>query len=433
MTQKDSLISKIKIFLFAVLSNIRINIVGQFPLSELLALTNCLSVPYWKNLLKIKDVRKISIAYVLFFVSQVISDIVNQSSFQNAVRGWANILMAIVVFSFLYNQFYNSKSIVIALLFGQIISMIIFQPSSEGLNFQDMTTFKFRIAPIINNVILIVAYYLLLINKRNVLNVTMLLFSYGLICMVLDFRSNGIFMILTGLILISKNGFRKLKRRKIILIGLLTLLLFQLIYMTYVSEVISGKFGGEHSREQLVRIKNPYNPFNLLQSGRSEFFVALYAIADKPIFGFGSWAPDPGGKYTALQYEMNDEKDKFSGAYQESSALIIPSHSVILGAWMYAGFGAFLCIGYIFVVFIKRSISLLKSPNILYSPLAPIIIFFIINGMWTFFFSPLPHIRQSLPIFLALILVMYKRNTEYIKKQVIRSKAIGNIQQNEDK
>lgn len=422
MTQKDILVSKIKIFLFALLSNIRVSLIGQLPISELFALFSSFSIPRWKSLLKVSDVRKINIAYLLFFVSQVISDIVNQSTFQNAARGWANILMAIVVFSFLTNQLNNYKSIIIIFLIGQIISMILFEPSSEGLSLEDMAFFKFRIAPILNNVILIISYYLLRQNRYNLIYVVILLIGYGLFCMLHDFRSNGMFMIMTGIILLNKKGLKKVGVKKSIIVSLLFLVIFQITYMYYVNQVFSGNFGGEHSREQLVRLKNPYNPLNLLQSGRSEVFVAMYAIKDKPLFGFGSWAPDQGGKYTALQYEMNNEKEKFNGYYQSSGELIIPSHSVIFGAWLYAGIGGFLSMGFILIIFLKRSITLLKNPLILKNTLAPIIIFFVITGLWTFIFSPLPHIRQTLPIFMALIIVMHKKVLEFKIRQRINIK-----------
>lgn len=414
MLQKDILNSKIKIFLFALLSNLRVNLVGQIPLSELFIIPFSFSINYWKNVWKIADVRKVNIAFLLFLGSQIVSDFINHSSFNNAARGWANILMAIFVFSFLTTQLNRDKSIIILFLIAQTISLSIFDPFIEGLSpAESMSYFKFLIAPILNNLILILSYYLLSKSKVNSLLVVIVLFIYGLICMFLDSRSNGFFIILTGLILFYRNGLRKMTSRRILIFSFIFTIIFQVAYIEYVSQVLSGKFGGEHAREQLVRLKNPYNPFSLIESGRSEFFVALYAIKDKPVFGHGSWASDPGGKYNSMMFEMHNEKDKFASFYQNSGELIIPSHSVVLGAWMTAGICGFLCIGYVFIIFIKRGISLMKSPVIMNTPLAPIIIFFYVNGIWTFLFSPLPSIRMPISIFMALVIIMNTKLTAY--------------------
>jgi hypothetical protein len=395
------------IFVFSILSNTRINLIGQLPLSEIFAFFACFSKKYWKGVFSIDDVKKINFAYFFFLIFQVISDIFNRTDLQNASRGAANILVAILVFNFLVTLLNKSQYAIIYFLIGQILSLILFTPSNEGLSLEDMGFFKFRLAPILNNVVLIVAFLVIENRKNKGYFLFFLFLIYGLFCMAYDYRSNGMLMILTGTILTMNKFIIRFRRSNILLFSIFILSVFQFLYVFYVNEVISGEIGGKHSKEQLANLENPYNPINLLLSGRTEVYGATMAIKDKPFIGFGSWAEDKKGKYTKIILKLKGQLDKSSTTYNKQGRLIIPSHSVLFGAWVSAGLGAFICIFFIFFIFIKRGFYLLKSPYLYNNPILPIIIFFLLNGFWTFLFSPLPHIRQTLPIFVGLVVVIY--------------------------
>lgn len=410
MTQFKIPSVKIRMFLFSVLEGIRINIIGQLPLSEIFAIFNSFSLKNRLNIFReIPDIKKISIAYLFFLISQIISDFINHSDINNAIRGWANIIMAIIVIIFLTKTLWNNNLLIITFLTGQIISLIIFAPPSENLSLSDMGFFKFRLAPILNNIILIFSWYILKKQIRNSLIVVILFFFYGLFCIALDYRSNGMFMILTGIIILFKNKLDKISIKKQAIYIIIFAILFLGLYSLYVSQVLAGKLGGSHSEIQLTRIENPYNPLSLLQSGRAETYVALLAIAEKPIFGHGSWAPDPSGKYNLMVAKIHGNENRFKTQYQHNNYRnLIPSHSVLLGAWMTSGVIGFFAIAYIFLIFVKRNFRLIKNTEVINSPFLPIIIFFFINGCWVFVFSPLSHIRQSIPILLAFTITFYQ-------------------------
>ncbi|RYZ41030.1 MAG: hypothetical protein EOP49_29165 [Sphingobacteriales bacterium] len=177
-------------------------------------------------------------------------------------------------------------------------------------------------------------------------------------------------------------------------------------------QVQSGNIGGEHAKRQFALTKNMYNPLNLLLVGRAEVYAAISAIADRPLAGHGSWAVDPGGKYTFIAYQLHGEDDKFvSDMRNMEGELIIPSHSVIFGAWMTAGILGLLAILYIIYLFYKNAFGLLRQAEVLASPYFPIVILYLITGAWIFLFSPLPHIKQTLPIMIAFIVVTHRRMT----------------------
>ncbi|MDH6308288.1 hypothetical protein M2451_001088 [Dysgonomonas sp. PFB1-18] len=406
---KNILVRKIKLFLFAAFAGIKLPLVGQLPLSELFALMYSLSPKKWMETFRdLPDVKKICIVYIVFFVSQVISDIVNGSQTNDLLRGWANILMAIVVTTFLARMLKNAPSLIIMYFIGSIICFIIAPVETDEYSLEDMSFLKFQLGPILNSIILVSTWFLLekKIVNRYIIIVSVLI-VYGLFCFFFDFRSNGAFFILTAILFLFRRKFLNITRKKIIAFGILFLLLTQILYSLYIYQASLGNIGGNHIKNQISKMENPYNPINILIVGRSETFTSLLAIRDKPVFGHGSWAPDPTGKYNYMVHVLHGDEERFISRFQMMKNPIIPSHSVLFGAWLTAGIGGFLSMLYIFVLFVKRGFALLKERQILDSSYVVIIINYLINGIWIFCFSPLPHIRQTIPIMLSFIIVLY--------------------------
>lgn len=407
-----------------MLSGLRFNLGGQLGGNEAFAIADSLRLSSWKKVFKIfPDIKSINKAYLVLLFSQVLSDLVNHSSTRNFIRGWANILVAIIVTNFLVKILSKSGNAIIPYLMGSIISLFFWGLDTEGLSLSDMGFFKFKVVPIANSALMVISWYWIRKSPRSGSNIVILFILYGLFNIAFDSRSNGMIFIVMAIVLSRKNMFKRMTYKRAIPIVVIGAVLFQGLYSLYVSQVLAGKIGGDHAREQLLRTANPYNPVNLLLSGRSEVYIALIAIGDKPIWGHGSWAPDPTGKYTQIGYQMQGEEERFDSFLQNRSGeIIIPSHSVIFGTWMTAGILGFLAILYIVYLFLKRSFSLIRDRYFQRSPFFPIFLFFLINGIWTLLFSPLPHIKQSLPIMIGFIIVMHKRYIGYAKENALQSK-----------
>lgn len=401
---------KIKVLIYSIFYGLKINIIGSLPSGEILVLLDSLSIRKWKRAFKaVPDLKKINIAFLVLLISQIISDLVNDSTLDDSLRGCANIIMGSLVITFLSRYIWNSTSILITFLIGQILCLYFFQPNVDERAAEDMAFFKFVIAPILNNVVLLITFYLIKSKRFSKLSVGIFVLSYGLFCIVLDYRSNGMTVILTAIVYLNVNLLKRITIKKLAVYTVFFILLFQILYSFYVYEVLSNNIGNEHTRDQLVRTKNPYNMINLLISGRPETFVAIEAIADKPIFGHGSWAPDPTGKYNLMLYKLIDAEDKYIGYWEYSDHSIIPSHSVIFGTYLTAGIMGGAAMIYIMFLFIRRGLWLVTSSSNFMNSFLVIIIFFLFNGAWIFLFSPLPHIRQTLPIMIAFIITMYRK------------------------
>jgi O-antigen ligase len=393
---------------FSLLSSAKLSFVGTLILSEVYAIFYSLSFKRIRTLYeRVPDMRKIHIGLFLFLGVQMLSDVVNHTDTNNMLRGWAALTVAIVMFTFMFRMFDETPKVIVAFMIAEVVRLILFGQSNLEQDTADLaesySAFKFRIAPITNNIILLITYYLY--NKRKDKMTVAVFVLYGLMCIGLDYRSNGLFYLFTGLIILFRKQLMHMTLARKIGLTLFVGITFQILFMIYVNAVLSGEFGGKHAGTQLEETGNPYNPFSLISQGRGEFFVAIEAIKDAPILGHGSWAVDKDNHYRMMMF-----KDVDAGKFRENSlnnSGVIPSHSVLLGAWLYAGVVGFLVMLYIFILVLKKAFYLIKDERAMETPYYPLIVLYTVQLIWTFPFSPLPQIRNIIPVFIAFIITIY--------------------------
>ena len=140
---------------------------------------------------------------------------------------------------------------------------------------------------------------------------------------------------------------------------------------------------------------------NLIVGGRPEFFVGLKAAMDSPIIGHGSWAKNM--KYLEMQHDMLEEygmQHDLTDAEADSQGLI-PSHSHIVGAWVFAGFMGVVFWAYVFWQAIKGIVAAATvRPT-----LAPFYIWLLVGFSWNIFFSPFGSSSRIIESFTVLVIV----------------------------
>ncbi|MGA8088999.1 MAG: hypothetical protein WCA10_17120 [Terracidiphilus sp.] len=120
-----------------------------------------------------------------------------------------------------------------------------------------------------------------------------------------------------------------------------------------------------------------------LLGGRPEIQVSSKAVMDSPIIGHGSWAADP--KYVKMLFDIEVEGGVLDASDREElSTGLIPAHSHLMGAWVWAGILGAAFWFYILWLTAKATIRL----AILRPPSAPIYGWFIVGTLWTIMFSP---------------------------------------------
>lgn len=390
--------STIKISLYAFFSYLKVPLVGQLFGSEIISL---LFFPYFsvKQLYKNNSLLvQVSYAYLLLLLSFVISDLIfNNTSMDNLLRGWSSIIFSFISVGFLTYQLMKDEKNVYYYLFFAAISFFIFNRDLDPALLKTGQTNIFKIYFMfgVNYLVFLVGA---LIYKKNNKAPLLLFLAYGIACLLLDSRSNGAIFFISVMILSIKVFNIKFNKLKIIAMSVVFIAILSLSYIFYVNSVLDGTITGDNT-QQLRKLENPYNPISLLEIGRVEVFVSIEAISTNPIIGYGSWAEDESGKYVRLMQAMRESSEM-------ASENIIPVHSIVLTAWLWAGvLGLISIIALFFLVFKKVWLIFQNSESSFIVILLPLAL----EQFWHFLFSPFGLMRTTIPLFFALTIVEYQR------------------------
>lgn len=417
-------------FFYSFLSAFKINFIGKLAAGDLIAVFySIFSIPNWNNYYKkVPDIKKIHYSLAVFLFFQIISDIYNESSFTNSIRGWSNIIMAALVILYLTQLLLDNFSVLPFIFFGFALSPLIFGFSTNHVPYkvslEDEFFLKLGVIPVINSFLF--GTILLLNTGKNIIinskHVALIFIFYGVFCFLFDARSNGVFLILSAIIILSKSLFKYFTFKNFVLIIPICIVVFQSLYFVYVEGVLTGTIKSEQTKKQLSWVSNPYNPISLLSVGRIEIFSAIAAIQDKPLLGHGSWAKDVGGKYNFVLSKISPQSKKYLNKVLHKEGdknLIIPTHSILTGAWVSGGVFAFLSVLYILFAYVKKVVLLFQIDSFKNSLFFPVITYFFINLIWVFLFSPLQELKSVVPLPLVLTLVLFEKykNINCVKVQ----------------
>jgi len=402
--------------LYAATTGVTIDLIGRLMLAEIIALLTLPFINLRQLLNQFKGLRIVLGSLSVLLLAQMISDFVNNSNSSDYLRGWALILFSMISTLYLVNQLSKKTNGIVYYLLAIFFIQLIFGQGDITLSHWEGNTnyFKARFVSFLNPAMMLLAYYLFTKNKQY--TIVLLLFTYGLVCMALDARSNGLIYLISALLMFFKAAHIRLSGFKIFVWSLLALGIFYAGYIFYANEVLFNGLGGTNARSQLSKVTSIYNPFELIYYGRTDFFVLMQAIADKPLFGHGSWGVDPNNYYATLYMNM-------SGASSIIDEGFIRAHSLFLGTWAYAGIIGFLATLYMITKLFKFFLIIFKSN--LQSNIFPILIILFSDMIWAYLFSPIGLLRTTFPIFAAIIITEYARltncpDTSIINKQSTR-------------
>lgn len=407
--------TKILLILFELGFIITFNIVGTISLSELFLIVS--SVYYLPKInFRNKDISELTKLYLFLLVAQILSEFFVGNDLNNALKGLAITVVSFLHVMFLYSYLKKDCRLVIYCIIGIIMRLILagdlLGDESVGSVGDSKFVFllKFYGVPIVYNTLLILTII------KSKWRVEVIFISLGLLFIGLGARSGGMILFLAGAIyylIISKKSLGIKSYTPIIVAGFFVLMGG---YFFYVNKVLSGEITSGNS-EQLLRLENPYNPVNLLMTGRTEAFVGAVAFMDNPLTGWGAWAEDPDWKYHILGQTIGSK-----GEIKNFDMVnVIPSHSVLIGSGMQNGIFALLAMLSIFIFTIRRAVYSIKAMDI-YSLF---LVGYLLDFCWISMFSPLSHFRLTLPLIMVFILVRFQIN-RYKERVVISQKTAIN-------
>jgi hypothetical protein len=332
---------------------------------------------------------------LIWLVAQIATDLIVESTFRDYARGWAKIGFTLLNFMSIYLLLAGSRRRVVLFAAGLgigIILLFIFNPPPFGLT----QPWKFGLGFAL---VYLVAAALQQRTLARVPYLAPLVFAaIGLFFMSQGFRSGGgVAFITAAYLLYGGNGpkYRFPSPVKILfIIGFGALAVFILLE-SYEAMVEAGWFGVQ---AKLILRQQALSNMGILLGGRSEILIASQAIMESPLLGHGSWAKSEYYSYlmALLKFGANGGEIPFL------KNDLIPTHSVIFGAWVESGIlGAMfwaMILGIVFRVMIRLSVS--------DDPLMPLITFMGFLMFWDILFSPFGADRRFVLAYFITVMVL---------------------------
>lgn len=386
---------------------VTIPVVGKLYAAELIALAGLLLVDWMKTLRRHPILGRVLASYALMLGALVVSDIVNGTSIEDAVRGWANPGFAAVGVLFVATVLDRNVQAFLAYLFVLAVAKALFGDAAYGGAFAEVsfdlatvqeTTnyFKVRVVPFLLPAIALLACFA---GRRGLGWPIAIFLASALPFFALDARSAGLSLVLAGcILLVIRMGLRPGSWQ----IFSMFLVLVPILYGAYALQVTySLEYAPQgHSAQQLRRLKNPYDPLELITQGRSDWTVNLDAIVSRPVFGHGSWARDTDGAFARLRYERTGMFE--TGYRDEWDQGLIPVHSVLAASWVWGGLAGVAAV----LLLLRQLLTLSVAMFEVRSVLLPAAALLLVSVMWDFLFSPLQTVRITFAPAIALLVIL---------------------------
>ena len=393
-----SIAADVLTFVVAAAGSFVVHVVGDLPVADLVLLP---LLPFLigfnaRRLLR-PSFRPIFVLLLLWLAAQIVTDVYRGTEAIDWMRGDARILFITIDFVGLALLVGKSVRRHVLFLAGYAVgSMLVVR-----LQPNEYTDFwKFGYAQGVTlSVVLLSCYFF---TRRKYAVVVLLLMVLACVHMAFNFRSPILYLFIT-IILVTPVIPERIGELRLLPAAGSKMRLLVLVVMALSAGqsagslvVFLGSHGvlGEDAKEKNDAEANVKG--GLLIGGRPEILISSRAVMDSPILGHGSLARD--FKYTEefndIQVEYGRIDDKQAAEEDETGS--IPSHSHLMGAWVYAGVFGGLFWGYILFLTLKGLIrTAITQP-----PLAPIYIFTLLTFVWNILFSPAGSVTILLDTFM---------------------------------
>lgn len=382
----------IVVFFLPILTIYTIHVGGDLMLSDIavaLLLPFLLFSSRWQ--LRQPFLFPILLMLTLWFGGAIISDIINGSSLQNLLRGWAGIIFFgfhLVAFFVLVD---GRRDRYIAAIVGVAVATPLqWLTGNSAFSSEDLTDTPWKMG---NGFAVTLLFTSVAASRlRSNRAVGQLLVLLAPVHLFLNARSLFLTTALAGITSSLAVKTRSTKQRTIILVAVVVAVVvaLPLAEAAYGQLVASGAFGKD--AQQKYEIQTDGGNTNILLGGRSESLISLQAIADAPFFGHGSWAESRQYYYQYLQRLDDIGRGINWQTVNDQTDFLIPSHSMLLGSWVYHGVaaGAF----WIFILTLTlRAIARAIAWERAIPTLETLVLFAL---LWDIFFSPFGETRRCI-------------------------------------
>jgi len=379
------------VFVLGFLSFVLVHFIGDLFVSEILiaGLTPVLLL-YCGRKLNQPRIKRVSGLLGLWLLAQIISDVYNHTVLVDRMRGTALITLFAIEIAFFCMTVGGSerrKAIFISGYAAGSVVMSAFNPVKVAIGGSFADHWKWGYATGVTLLAALLSSFCL-IRRRYVLALLPLI-GISAVDLLLNFRSAFLTIFVTTVLVFpivpEQIGRLRFLPRKgsLARVGLVAMLALAggwtaNLMVHFVSR--AGFIGEEAQQKNEVEAQAG----NLLLGGRPEVLIGLKAALDSPILGHGSWARDM--KYIEMQHDMLQEygmEHDLSDAEATGRGLI-PTHSHLVGAWVFSGcFGALFWVYLFWLVVRAIAVAAVQRPA-----LAPVYVWLLVSCIWNIVFSP---------------------------------------------
>jgi hypothetical protein len=322
--------------------------------------------------------RTILRAWLIYLLFQVCSDMVNGTLPSDFLRGWARLVffaVNITVIAFLSGLQLDRMA---AFFAGYAASLMLasFQERNEFL-----TEWKFGYGPAITMLVALLIGLLRSESVNRIGGISLLLL--GIVHLQANARSLGGITLLIGILSILATYFKdNLRNSGFFTVKFLLPIAIALvgIYQLYTIGASSGWLG-EKSRDKYE--KQTAGGRNILSGGRMEYTIAIPAILEAPVLGYGSWARHP--EYVKKYIYINGIDPNTYDAEYLMDLGTIPTHSHILGSWAEAGVAGGIFWILVLWLSLRTFYRMLEHDRL---PFRGFLLFMLVFFIWDILFSP---------------------------------------------
>jgi len=358
---------------------IEVELVGRLFLSEILLLSMLPFLLMGRGRVLLAPLpRKLLLLGFAWLLSQILTDGIRGTPFEDWSRGWSKIVFLLLNFSAIYLYLDGKEKRFFLFALGIALGQILAYFLNPNIYAADLP-WKFGYGMAVT--LLVVLASQMRVFERTRLSPSAIVMGAGILNFYMGFRSLGLICLLAGWFVWLKQsnrfGLKKMRWSRVSMLLLLGGVAIYAIAGLYEYGASEGWLGDDAREKYLTQTSGD---MGLLLGARNEILASAQAIKDSPVIGHGSWAKDP--KYAdILVSALGQHGYAIQG---ESESDLIPSHSYIMGAWVEAGF-----VGAIFwfwaLLLTARALIATQAGN---SPLALLIAFVAFNLLWNIPFSP---------------------------------------------
>ena len=389
------------IFLIPALQFIRLHVIGILSGSDILLLVSFIALSL-SGRIKIKERigRKLLILCSLWLLSQIVTDVVRHTAFVDYARGWSAIGLTLVNFSVMFSLLYGYPRRICIYAWGLVAGGVL----ATFINPSDLVEqypWKFGLSlPVTLSVLLIASrrdlrglWPVVLTGAIGLANFTLGSRNSGEICLGAAF-----YFVITRILQRRALEGRTYKLRTLIVISLMSVIGLTGTFWAYRRAAASGIMGDDARKKYEEQSNGDYG---LLLGGRAELFSSVPAVIDSPILGHGSFSKDP--KYLLIEQQALASLGYKAGDVDPEMLEegLIPTHSHIMGAWVYAGLLGGLFWGWTWLLVCKMLLRSYPS-GIKLLPLASYVAF---DLLWDILFSPYgAQARILIPFYIVIVI-----------------------------